>query len=327
LSSNSRPERRRAFAFALTLAFAALLAALAAAPTDPAAQARDTSQVRRRPRPRPRPPTAPIVPAPPAPVVTAADESLAFARSLVHEIRAQYGGDDNWALMAGLRYDMSYTIPGPGGAPVRAWTETHFAWFADPPRARIDTIEDSTIVIVSGDTTRVRQGGAWLGDEPAVAVARSQALDVVWAWRLPRNLGNPAIRAKLMDPVLRGAPFTVRYFYERPGLDRPEGTILDVTFGPPTYTIRRLHWFDPRAKSWFALELDVDRMRYGWTWAERRTLYASNEAGENGPVVWTAVVQDMQIENTMPVIVLSPPGAGIGVVPPAVPAAADSSRR
>ena len=39
-------------------------------------------------------------------------------------------------------------------------------------------------------------------------------------------------------------------------------------------------------------------------------------AGEPGPVLWTAVVQDMQIEGQMPDILLAPPGAGPGVVGP-----------
>ena len=342
MSSNSRPDRPAPARAAWLLVVLAASGALAAAASPHAAPApapvtsitpeaaAESAAVHRRPRHRIRPPAAPIgrAPgvAPPAP--TAAEESLAFARNVVTDLRAQYGGDDNWALMDGLRYDVSYTIPGPGGTPVRKWTETHYVWLGGAPRVRIDTIEDSSIVVVSGDTTRVQKGGAWLGaGDPAIAAARSQALDVRWAWLLPRNLGDPSIRAQLLQPIVRDQPIALRYFYERPGLDRPEGTVLDVTFAPPTYAIRRLHWYDPRAKSWFALDLEGDRQRYDWTWAGSRTLHASNEAGDAGPVVWTAVIEDMQIESRMPLIVLSPPGAGPGVVTPAAPAAADSSRR
>jgi hypothetical protein len=334
LSSNFRPRAAAAAAAAFLAVLlgagapaAARLPAAATAIAAAAAPAADTTLRSPRPRHRIRPPKAPIVPAPAPAPASAADESLAFARNLVNDIRASYGGDDAWALMDGLRYDVAYVIPGPEGTPVRRWTEVHHVWLGGEPRVRIDTVEDSTIVVVSGDTTRVRQGGAWTTEPAVVSAARRLALDVRWIWRLPRNLGNPAIRARIQRPIVRGEPFTLRYFYERPGLDREEGTIVDVTFAPPAYTVRQLHWFEPRARTWFLLDFDTDRQRYGWTWAERRTLRASDEAGEPGPVLWTATVQDMQIESRMPLIVLSPPGAGAGVVSPAAPAAADSSRR
>lgn len=245
-----------------------------------------------------------------------ADDSTRSAQSLIHELRSLYGGDDNFASMEGIRYYLTYTIPGPGGAPVRTWTEAHYVWLHGAPRARIETVEDSSVVIVSGDTTRVRRDGRWIDDPATVAAARRQALDAVWSARLPRNLNSPAIRARQLDPAKRDAPFTTRFWYEHPGLDRPQGTILDVTFAPPAFTMRRLRTFDPRSGTWTLLDLEEDRSRYDWTWAERRTLRAANDAGEPGPVLWTAVVQDMQIEGRMPAILLSPPDAGAGVVTP-----------
>jgi hypothetical protein len=179
---------------------------------------------------------------------------------------------------------------------------------------RIETVEDSSVVIVNGDTTFVRRGGAWITDPVPVAAAREQALDAVWFARLPRNLVHPAIRARQQVEAKRGVPFSTRFYYEHPGLDRAEGTILEVMFAPPAYTIRRLHAYDPRASAWTLLELADDKSRYGWTWAERRMLRAADAAGEPGPVLWTAVVQDMQIEGKMPDILLAPPGAGPGVV-------------
>jgi hypothetical protein len=157
-----------------------------------------------------------------------------------------------------------------------------------------------------------------------IAAARDQALDAIWSWHLPRNLLNPAIRARLLESPVQGQPFTTRSFFEREGLGRPPGTVLSVTFEPPTYAMRRLHWFDPRTKAWYLLDLADDKQRYGFTWAERRTLHASDAAGEAGPVLWTAVVQDFQIENHMPTVVLSPPGATFVV---ATPAAADTTAR
>jgi hypothetical protein len=256
-----------------------------------------------------------------------ADESTAVAQGLIWEIRVNYGGRDSWEQMDGLRYFITYTIPGPGGAPVRTWTESHHVWLHGEPRARIDVGEDSTIVIVAGDTTRVFRDGAWVGaaDSTVIAAARDQALDLVWTWRLPRNLVNPAIRARQRNANVRGEPFTTRFHYERPGQGRPEGTVLDVTFAPPAYVMRRLHWYDPRTRAWFLLELADERNRYGWTWAERRTLHASNPAGEPGPVIWSAVVQDLQIEPAMPAVVLAPAGSGAGVV--AVRAAAGDTTR
>lgn len=259
------------------------------------------------------------------PPAVVADESTRVAHLMIHDMRALYGGDNNWAHIDGFRYYMTYTIPGPGGAPVRTWTESHFVWMHGLPRARIDIAEDSTIVIVAGDTTRVRRANAWMTDSLVVAAGRAQALDALWAWHLPRNLLDPRIRARQLTASARGEPVVTRFFYERPGLERPQGTVLTVTFAPPTYAMRRLHWFDPRGKAWYVLELADDRQRYGFTWAQRRTLHASDPAGEVGPVLWTAVLEDFQIEGRMPAIVLSPPGAGAGVV--AARAAADTTAR
>jgi len=298
LSSNSRPDVRFAV---VVLALLVVAAAAVAGPAPARPEARRAG-----------------VAAPPA-----VDESTAVAQALVWDVRALYGGLDNWERMDGFRYYVTYTIPGPEGAPVRTWTEVHHVWLHGAPRARIDVEEDSTIVIVSGDTTRVFRGGAWVGaaDTTVIAAARDQALDLLWSSQLPRNLVNPAIRTRLRGPTARGEPFTARFHYDRPGLGRPEGTVLDVTFAPPTYAMRRLHWYDPRTRGWYLLELADDKSRYDWTWAERRTLHASNAAGEPGPVVWTAVVQDLQIEPAMPAAVLAPVGSA-GVVP----APADTTR-
>lgn len=305
MSSNSR---RSLVAGSLVLA-----AALALVPAGQAAR-------------RERAPRAPAAPA---------DDSTRAANTIVHEIRALYGGDDNFAELDGLRYYVTFTIPGPDGAPVRSWTETHAVWMHDPPRVRIDTDVDSTIVIVSADTTRLFRDGEWRTEPKLAAAARDQALDALWFWRLPRALVEPRLHPRLLDEVTRDRPFRVRYRYDAPGLGRPVGTELIVTFAPPTYTMRTLHWYDPRTRAWFLLELADDRRRYDWTWPERRTLRASNAAGEAGPIVWTALVQDMQLEGRMPAILLSPPGAGPGVlappptppVAPVVPAAADSASR
>ena len=301
----SSRSRRSAAGPVLALVLALALGALVAAASEAA---------RRRP---------PSAQATALPIV--ADESTAAAHEMINELKGLYGGDDSYALIDGFRYDITFTIPGPEGAPVRSWTEAHYIWMQGPPRARIDVDEDSTIVIVSGDTTRVRRAGAWINDPVLVKAARAQALDALWTWHLPRNLANPAIRARQLDPTVNGQPFTTRFFYDHPGLERPPGTVLSVTFAPPTYAMRRLHWFDPRAKAWYLLELADDKKRYGFTWAERRTLHASDAAGEAGPVLWTAVVEDFQIEGHMPTIVLSPPDAGIGVV--AARAAADTIAR
>lgn len=271
-----------------------------------------------------KPATRRTLPAP-APPAVVADESTRVAQSMIADLRALYGGDDNWARIDGFRYYMTYTIPGPGGAPVRTWTEAHFVWVRGVPRARIDIAEDSTIVIVVGDTTKVRRAGAWMTDSLVVAAGRAQALDALWAWHLPRNLVDPRIRARQLGASTRGKPVVTRFFFDRPGLERPQGTVLTVTFAPPTYAMRRLHWFDPRGRAWYVLELADDHQRYGFTWAQRRTLHASDAAGEAGPVLWTAVLEDFQIEGQMPALVLSPPGAGAGVV--AVHAAADTTAR
>lgn len=284
-------------------AVAAILAALALAPA---------GQAERRARPARSP-------------APAMDESTRIASGIVNEIRALYGGDDNFAAMDGVRYFVTFTIPGPDGAPVRSWTETHYVWLRPPARMRVDTDEDSTVVIVSGDTTRVERGGTWRTDPELAATLREQALDAAWFWTLPRSLLHPLIRARLLDPIVKGDPFRVRYEYTAPGLGRPPGTILTVTFAPPTYTMRSLHWYEPHSRAWFLLELADDRRRYDWTWPERRTLRASDAAGTPGPVVWTALYQDMQLEGRMPLAVLTPPGSGPGVLLPPEASPPDSA--
>jgi len=244
------------------------------------------------------------------------DDSTRAAQALVHEVRALYGGDDNFAAMDGIRYYVTFTIPGPDGAPVRTWTEAHYVWLKGEPRARIETVEDSSVVVVRGDTTLVRRGGAWVTDSTSVRAAREQALDAIYLARLPRNLIHPSIEGRQFEKAARGVPFTTRFRFLRDGVDRPPGTIVAVTFAPPTYSMRRLHTFDPRSNAWTLLDLEGDRSRYDWTWAERRTLRASDPAGEPGPVLWTATIQDLQIEGQMPIAVLYPPDAGAGVVTP-----------
>ena len=263
--------------------------------------------------------------APARPPGVVVDDSTAAALGMLNEMRGLYGGDDAWARIEGFRYDLAYTIPGPGGAPVRTWTESHFVWVQGEPRARLDVIEDSTIVIVAGDTTRVFRDGAWSTDSTVVAQARAQALDVIWSWQLPRNLVDRRLRLRQLQPSVKDEPFSTRASFDKPGLSRPEGAVYTITFTPPTYAMRRLHWYDPRARAWYLLELADDRSRYGFTWAERRTLHASDAAGEAGPVLWTAVVSDFQIEPFMPAVVLAPPGAGAGVI--AARAAADTTAR
>ena len=307
MSSRFRPRLRLLVAGVLVLAGVALLAALAGASAE-------------------KNPHGNRAPTPP-PAGTAVDDSTAFALGMLNEMRALYGGDDAWARIEGFRYDITFTIPGPGGAPVRTWTESHTVWTMGEPRARLDVLEDSTTVIVAGDTTRVFRDGRWSTDSLVVGAARAQALDVIWAWHLPRNLVDRRLRLRQLDPNVKGEPFSTRAYFERPGLPRPQGTVLTVTFAPPTYAMRKLHWYDPRAGAWYLLELADDRMRYGFTWAERRTLHASDAAGEAGPVLWTAVLTDFQIEPEpqMPAVVLHPPGAGVGVVAARPQAPADTT--
>ena len=266
--------------------------------------------------------------APAHPALAVVDDSTAAALGLLHEMRLIYGGDDSWAQIEGFRYDITYTIPGPGGAPVRTWTEAHHVWIHDV-RARIDVLEDSTITIVDHDTTRVFRDGRWTTDSLVVAAARAQAHDLLWSWQLPRTLVDRRLRVRQLQHQVKGEPFSTRFFFERPGLPRPEGTVLTITFTPPTYAMRRLHWYDPRGKAWYLLELEGDQRRYNYTWAGRRTLHASDAAGESGPVLWTAAISDFQLETSMPTVVLAPPGAGAGVIatPAPAPASADTTAR
>lgn len=303
MSSRSRRSPVPPPALVLGLVLAAALAAPASA---------QLSGKAKRPRPK-----APAKAAAPAAV---ADDSTQYAQGMIADLRALYGGDDSWARIEGFRYYVQTTIPGPDGAPVREWTEAHHVWAHGAPRARIDVAEDSTIVVVRGDTTWVRRAGAWMTDSVVVAAGRAQALDALWTWRLPRNLLDPRIKARQLSANVRGEPLVTRFLYEKPGLDRPPGTVLTITFAPPGYAMRTLHWYDPRAGAWYRLELADDRKRYGFTWAGRRTLHASDAAGEKGPVLWTARLEDVQVEARMPGVVLAPPGAGPGVVTPGAPA-------
>ena len=63
------------------------------------------------------------------------------------------------------------------------------------------------------------------------------------------------------------------------------------------------------------MELTGDQQRYGWTWATRRLVHASDSAGRVGPVVLDERIDDMQVENSMPISVLSPPN-GLAVRAP-----------
>jgi len=58
-----------------------------------------------------------------------------------------------------VRYYVTYRIPGPDSTTVRQWTESHFVWTHDRPRIRIDNADDSTVVVVTGDSTFVRRAG------------------------------------------------------------------------------------------------------------------------------------------------------------------------
>ena len=248
----------------------------------------------------------------PAAQVYTVDDSSAAANELLTYTRGDYGGLDNFTAIAGARYYVTYTIPGPEGATVRTWTESHMVWFHERPRVRIDNATDSTVVVVTGDTTYVRRDGKWSSDSLVVAEGRAQAMDAHWFLHLPWNLLNPALKRRLDPPWVKDGPLGVRVEYAA-NQDRPAGTRMWVNFTPPTYAIRTLRWFDPRSQSWYLLELSQDQKRYQWTWAGHRTLRASDSDGKPGPVVLEAQIEDMQLESTMPNEVLSPPG-GVAVV-------------
>jgi hypothetical protein len=303
LSSSSRPEPARVARIALTVAGALAVALAVAAPGG--------AQVRRRERPpRPAEERMPVV----------MDDSSRQAQGFLEELSRVNGGPDLWANMRGVRYYITYRIPGPEGTTLEEWTEYHMVWTQGRPRVRIDNATDSTVVIVAGDTTWVRRDGRWTRDSLAVAPARAQALDARWLVRVPWNLLSPTLKRRIDSPLERDQPFVIRADYG-PGEDRPAGTVARLTFAPPGFALTQVHWYDPQSRNWYLLELAGEQERYGWHWAERRTLHASDAAGTRGPVAWTALVQDMQIEAQMPDQVLAPPV----VATAAVAAPADSA--
>jgi hypothetical protein len=258
--------------------------------------------------------------APPVTLPAAADDSSAAAHEMLAFVRGVYGGQDNWANIDGWRYYITYRLFGPDTTKVGEWTEAHMVWAKGTPRIRIDNSDDSTVVVVTGDTTYVRRGGAWSTDPAVVAQARALALQNVWLLRMPWNLLDFRLVRRLDPPYVKDGPLSVRIDFG-PGQDLPAGTRAWVRFEPPSYAIRSVRWYDPVAKGWYLLELSNDQQRYGWTWAGRRTLRASDSDGRPGPIILDATVGDMQIDNAMPLTVLSPPGGT-----PVRTAAPDSAR-
>lgn len=244
----------------------------------------------------------------PAPARQAPDDSSLAANNLLTFVRSSYGGIDNWSNLEGLRYYITYRVLGPDSTRVSEWTEAHMVWTKGRPRIRIDNSNDSTVVVVTGDTTFVRRGGVWTTDRVVVAQARALALQNVWLLRMPWNLLDPGLKRRLDPPYVKDGPLSVRIEYG-PRQDLPAGTRAWVRCEPPSYAFRSVRWYDPAARGWYLLELSKDRQRYGWTWAERRTLRASDADGRPGPIIIEATVEDMQLENTMPLVVLAPPGA------------------
>jgi hypothetical protein len=261
------------------------------------------------PKTAPAPPVTAPVP-PPAP-----DDSSAAAHSLLLTLRPQYGGIDNWARLGGVRYFVTYRIAGPDSTTVREWTESYMVWTHDSPRIRIDNGEDSTAVVVTGDSTFVRRGGVWVTDPAVTLPARNEALDEVWLMRLPWNIIDYKLKRRVEPAFAPGQPLSLRVEYG-PGLDRPAGTRLFLRFDPPTYALRSMRWYDPRTRNWYLMEFADEGRRYGWMWSNRRVLRSSDSAGTPGPIVWTALVQDMQLETFMPTEVLAPPGAAAFVARP-----------
>ena len=250
----------------------------------------------------------------------AADDSSRAAHEMLTFVRGTYGGQDNWALLDGWRYYITYRLFGPDSTKVGEWTEAHMVWAKDAPRIRIDNSNDSTVVVVTGDTTYVRRGGVWSTDPAVVAQARALALQNVWLLRMPWNLLDFRLVRRLDPPFVKDGPLSVRIDFG-PGQDLPAGTRAWVRFDPPSYAVRSVRWYDPVAKGWYLLDLSGDQQRYGWTWAGRRTLRASDSDGRPGPIILDSTVEDMQLDNAMPLIVLSPPGAT-----PVRAAAPDSAR-
>lgn len=243
----------------------------------------------------------------PSGLPVAADDSSLSAHELLRFVRAVYGGDDNWENLDGFRYFITYHMVGPDSTRVNEWTEAQMVWAKGPPRIRIDNATDSTVVVVTGDSTFVRRGGVWSTDAAEVSQARALALQNEWLLRMPWNLLDFGLKRRLDPPFVKDGPLSVRIEYG-PGREMPAGTRAWVRFEPPSYAIRSVRWYDPVARGWFLLELSDDHKRYGWTWAERRTLRVSDAEGRPGPVILEAGIEDMQLENEMPTTVLAPPG-------------------
>jgi hypothetical protein len=243
------------------------------------------------------------------------DDSSAAAHSTLMLLRPVFGGIDTWAKIGGMRYYVTYRIAGPDSTTVHEWTESYITWAHDRPRIRIDNGEDSTAVVVTGDSTFVRRGGAWVTTPDVALHARSEALDEVWIMRLPWNLIDGNMHRRVEQDFASGKPLLLRVEYG-PGQDRPAGTRLFLRYDPPTYALRTMRWYDPRPRHWYLMEFSDEGRRYGWMWSNRRVLRSSDAAGTPGPIVWTALVQDMQVETFMPTEVLAPPGAAAYVARP-----------
>ncbi len=237
----------------------------------------------------------------------AMDDSTAQAESQLQMLTEVYGGRDTWDPMHGLRYDVTYTIPGPEGVPVRSWTEMHFVWTKGTPKMRIDNMADSTIVLIDGDTTWVRRDGVWTSDSTSVAGDRANALEARWLARIPYSLLGERPKRRVEQAVGRDTAMIVRA-ESGAGENRPAGTIARVTFAPPTFGLSRVHWYDPAARAWFLMELTDERTRFGWRWAENRTVRTSDAAGTPGAIVMTVRVEDVLPAPELPDDLLHPPG-------------------
>jgi len=291
LSSRFRPEPLPAPALALLLAATLACAAIACA----------SVAFARAPAKEPHTPTQPMPAA-------ASDDSSRSAHEMLLLLRGDYAGVDNWAFMDGVRYYATYRIPGPDSTQVTEWTEAHMVWLHDRPRVRIDNANDSTVVVVTGDTTYVRRDGVWTTDPALVDPARALALETSWLMRIPWNLLDWGLKRRLDPPYVKDGPLSVRLEYG-PGQERSAGTRVYVRFDPPSYTLRQVRWYDPRSKGWYLMDLTGDQKRYGWTWATHRVVHASDAEGKVGPVVLDIRIDDMQIDNRMPLSVLAPPNA------------------
>jgi hypothetical protein len=242
------------------------------------------------------------------PTPSSMDDSTAAALEQLALIPDAYGGDRIWDPIRGVRYDITYTIPGPEGVAVRTWTESHIVWTKLPVRVRIDNDSDSTIVVLRGDTCLVRRDGAWTADSAAVATERESAREARWLVCIPWDLLGEQPKRRLEQSIARDTALIVRAEYG-PGLDRSAGTIVRATFAPPDFHLRTVHTYDPRARAWFLLELANERTSFGWTWAERRTLRTSDEKGTPGAVVLEARIDNMTVASDLPPEILYPPGA------------------